>query len=593
MSSIADQLKAMQEQMASLQARLVAEEAAKDAQGKIATLEEKIAQACVAKATGGGRWAKHGGGVSGSESSSAQDSDKPRLRAPGAPPRDPPLSECFKVARDVLEAEQRMEMDTEVPEAANRLDTADGTSLDGMEMNDEEMTDWGGDSAMDSTSAGPSCGASSSATSSTIIEKRRRHKAKKAAERKAAAAAVKAQAPSPHVSELRMVTYEGVLGAKAKAKATPRIFASGVAWPQVVCDQCKQVTDIWKNMSATAIEDADSDDWYWEYICKLCMMASGMTLAEAEAKILGQRSTPNWARKSRATFKEAQSNINQMHLALSKKGKRELCKSWILEAFAPYAGFIARKLLAKQLRAQNSLEYDALLESLPKETDPAKVTSIIQQMAVIEEALENERMIAVESHAPEIQTRFIAAADYCDEFINLGAGFVLRAWYICGACHATSDGSPCLHFAMAKAWPRKLEDPLAAKQAWTCALYSCWKKYSTNYGMIAELTVGNDTFWYRVPCKDWDTLDLQACMIEQELKPMSPEELYASLPSIKPSRFEDLFSVTKKPLRDGVDGSMVFEITDKKTWLAMPALPWQTIFAKFHVDRYHGNKKMA
>ena len=82
-------------------------------------------------------------------------------------------------------------------------------------------------------------------------------------------------------------------------------------------------------------------------------------------------------------------------------------------------------------------------------------------------------------------------------------------------------------------------------------------------------------------------------MIEQEMQPMSPEELYASLPSIKPSRFEDLFSVTKKPLRDGVDGSMVFEITDKKTWLAMPALPWQTIFAKFNVDRYHGNKKMA
>ena len=188
---------------------------------------------------------------------------------------------------------------------------------------------------------------------------------------------------------------------------------------------------------------------------------------------------------------------------------------------------------------------------------------------------------------------FASMSDYCDEFINLGAGFTLRSWYICGACHATSDGSPCLHFAMAKAWPRKHEDPLAAKQAWTCPLYRCWKRYSTSYGMISELTVGNESFWFRTLCKDWDTLDLQACMLEQELDPRSPEELYASLPSIQPQRFEELFSVTKKRLRDGVDGSMVFEITDKTSWLAMPELSWQTIFAKFHVDRYHGSKKLA
>ena len=65
------------------------------------------------------------------------------------------------------------------------------------------------------------------------------------------------------------------------------------------------------------------------------------------------------------------------------------------------------------------MEYDALLQQLTKEKDPAKVTEIVKKMSEIEEALENERMIAFEKHAPEIQRRFIAAADYCDEFINL------------------------------------------------------------------------------------------------------------------------------------------------------------------------------
>ena len=166
MSSVADQLKVLQEHVANLQARLVAEEATKDAQGKIASLEEKIAKASVSKATGGGRWSKHGGGVSGSESSSAQDTEKPRLRVPGEPPKVPPWTECLKTAKYVLEAERRMEVDIEVPEAAYRLDTADGTSVVGMDMEEEEV-DWEGDSDMASTSAGPSVGGSSAAPSST------------------------------------------------------------------------------------------------------------------------------------------------------------------------------------------------------------------------------------------------------------------------------------------------------------------------------------------------------------------------------------------------------------------------------------------
>ena len=166
------------------------------------------------------------------------------------------------------------------------------------------------------------------------------------------------------------------------------------------------------------------------------------------------------------------------------------------------------------------------------------------------------------------------------------------AWYICGACHGTGDGSPCLHFGMAKAWPRRHADLGATRQAWTCAVYSCSKKYVTSFGMIAELTVGNETFWFRAPFMDWDTLDIQAAMVEQEMNATSPEALYEALPSIRPQRFEDLCMLSNRHLHEGVDKTMVYMITDKRSWLELPELSWQAIFAQFHIDRFHGKKKL-
>jgi hypothetical protein len=153
-------------------------------------------------------------------------------------------------------------------------------------------------------------------------------------------------------------------------------------------------------------------------------------ISQAEQKILRQRSTPKWARKSRLDFAEALKNIDKLDLALSKKGVRSLAKSWILDAFKPYASFIARKLAMKQMRAEASEEYDKLLDQLGSVKEPDAVQAIVRRMSELEEQLQNERMIAFQSHKPEIQDRFIAAADYCDEFINLGPGFSLRAWYL-------------------------------------------------------------------------------------------------------------------------------------------------------------------
>ena len=123
-----------------------------------------------------------------------------------------------------------------------------------------------------------------------------------------------------------------------------------------------------------------------------------------------------------------------------------------------------------------------------------------------------------------------------------------------------------------------------------------WAKCAVKVlGSPCRPPVHNDTLWFRTPCKDWDTLDLQACMIEQEMKPKSPEELYNALPMIKPQEFNDLFELTSRRnvrLQDGVDPTMVYSIVNKKNWLEMPEMQWNSIFAQFHVHRFHGSKML-
>jgi hypothetical protein len=151
-------------------------------------------------------------------------------------------------------------------------------------------------------------------------------------------------------------------------------------------------------------------------------------------------------------------------------------------------------------------------------------------------------------------------------------------------------------FALAKAWPRKIDDPLASKQSWTCPVHDCWTKFVTKFGMIAQLTVRGETYWFRTPVKDWDTLDLQAWGHEQTAKQealTTPEALYNSLKGVRPLRFDELFlPAVPSVLRSDVDQTMVFTIRGKEALERMPLMGWANIFAVFQADRYHGKKKL-
>jgi hypothetical protein len=289
------------------------------------------------------------------------------------------------------------------------------------------------------------------------------------------------------------------------------------------------------------------------------------------------------------------STINEKCSGLTKSGKREFAKEMLLDMFAPYAKFMCQKQTAMELREKGSIEYDELLSSLPTLKDPAEIKRVLARMEAIDAQLESERMIAFASHDQPTQDRFIAASDYADEFINLGPGYTLCAWYVCLADHGGQW--PCRTFALAKAWPRKHEDPLAFKQTWSCPCYECAVRYRTKFGMVSQMTIRGTAYWFRTPVKDWDTLDMQAWGLEQFLakeKLTSPEKLYASLPAVRPIAFDELFTPTPAhKLKPGVDPTMVFTFKSKEVFESLPVFEWMNIFAIFHVDRYHGKSKLV
>ena len=155
-----------------------------------------------------------------------------------------------------------------------------------------------------------------------------------------------------------------------------------------------------------------------------------------------------------------------------------MTKDSLLEAFAPYAKFIFQKITAKEQREKGSVEYDELLGALGHLKCPEEIKKVLQRMEEIERQMEEERAVAFKSHAPEVQDRFLRASDYADEFINMGPGYQLRAYYFC--C-AGPEWSKCHTFCTSKAWPRKKEDPMATGQIWYCPRADCWANYKAGF----------------------------------------------------------------------------------------------------------------
>ena len=354
------------------------------------------------------------------------------------------------------------------------------------------------------------------------------------------------------------------------------------AWPHVRCQNCPAISK-WSKMFNTNKEEADWDPEVRRlYMCVQCVMVVySCSEGEAQAKVMGQRKTPAWARRESDKWKTAQRDVKERLTGLTKRGRREMTKEFLKDCFAPYGKFICQKITAKQQREKGSEEYHELLEKLGTLTDPEEVKATLKRMDEIEQELEEERALAFKSHAPEVQARFLNASDYSDEFINLGPGYKMCAFYFCCAGHAWC---PCHTFCTSKAWPRKKEDPLATGQVWVCPRSSCWSNYKTKFGMVVELRIRGVSYWLRAPVKSWDAKDLQGCMLEQELKPSTPEELFECLKSIRPSSLEDLFDVcTASDVKPGVDHTQCFKLRRPELLDNIKEFKWDDIFAQFDV----------
>ena len=175
-------------------------------------------------------------------------------------------------------------------------------------------------------------------------------------------------------------------------------------------------------------------------------------------------------------------------------------------------------------------------------TSKDEIDRIMKRLEAIEAQLEAERMEAFKSHPIEVQNRFVAVCDYLDEFINLGPGYRLACWYFCQSGHVWMK---CNTFTPSKAWGRKHADYGASGQKWRCPRKHCWTNYTTKYGMIVQLDIRGKSYFGKAPCKDWDSLEIQAGMIEQELDPKTPEELWERIYDVHPNNFGDLFQQCK------------------------------------------------
>jgi hypothetical protein len=172
------------------------------------------------------------------------------------------------------------------------------------------------------------------------------------------------------------------------------------------------------------------------------------------------------------------------------------------------------------------------IKKLEKHEDIVKSQKELE--AKQDELMAAEKPMSFASFAPpEIQKRYQRAVDYADMFVELKskAGVVvagMAVYYLCRSLHGSKE--PCNTIILSKTWNRKfVDDPLHKKQAWYCNI--CGTKYVSNYGMLIEIFSSGETIYMRAPVKPFDVIDLAGLKFEAELKPETPELLYAAIPS--------------------------------------------------------------
>jgi hypothetical protein len=95
--------------------------------------------------------------------------------------------------------------------------------------------------------------------------------------------------------------------------------------------------------------------------------------------------------------------------------------------------------------------------------------------------------------------------------------------------------------------------------------------------MLVEIFSEEETFYMKAPVKPFDVLDLVGLKLEEELKPSTPEELYASLPTKKLKENEVIRKAKEEDdwrKRDDLEG--VYKV-DNLIYESLPTWKWFTV----------------
>ena len=79
-------------------------------------------------------------------------------------------------------------------------------------------------------------------------------------------------------------------------------------------------------------------------------------------------------------------------------------------------------------------------------------------------------------------------------------------------------------------------------------------QFRSSFGMLIEIFSEGETYYMRAPVKPFDVIDLVGLKLEEELKPSTPEELYAALPPKKMKENEVIWKAEESDFwRDQID----------------------------------------
>jgi hypothetical protein len=205
-------------------------------------------------------------------------------------------------------------------------------------------------------------------------------------------------------------------------------------------------------------------------------------------------------------------------------GTRNITKTVFMKFFAPWRALILAKRAQLDEHHVHMTELDDMIKKvnnlLKNGASPDEIDDTVKKIEQLEEK-------AFKTHAPDVQDKFLTAAEFEDEWLSYG-GFRLRSWFKC---------SCGLLYTSDKAFKRLHEDIHTPTQRYYCKGWRCnQKRYRTNMGQLVAFMMSDGSIHFTyAPLPPMDIEDIRARAIELSRMPNTPQELFDSIVQYMPT----------------------------------------------------------